>query len=202
MNKGAIRNQLLALLNRNDCSNAIADSFLEQSLARIQRTLRVPSMEKVQSYTINDVAPDSLTLPLDFLNIKYLYSGDVLLEYLDLGRFLSRPTYVGEASAYTRIQGSLKLKPTPPEDTEILMVYYGEIPDLVTDTDTNFVTEIAPDLYTYGALCFAADYFLDERKPMFEETFNRIYKELVEQAQLTEMDQSSMAMGTPFNTEY
>lgn len=202
MNKSQIRSQLLALLNRNDCSNELADTFLEQSLARIQRTLRVPPMEKMETYTVNDVTPDTIILPSDFLNIKYLYCGDTLLEYVDIGRYLRHPTYVDTPRIYTRIQGSLRMKPLPVETTELLMVYYGEIPDLPTDTSTNFLTEIAPDLLIYGSLSYASDYFVDERKPMFEETYVRIYSEIVEQAQMTEMDQSSLAIGTPFDTEY
>lgn len=202
MNKSQIRTQFLALLNRNDCSNELADTFLEQSLARVQRTLRIPPMEKMATYSINDVTPETILLPSDFLNIKYLYCGDTLLEYVDIGRFLRHPQYVDIPRIYTRIQGSLKMKPTPAEGTELLMVYYGEIPDLTTETSTNFLTEIAPDLLTYGALSYASDYFIDERKGMFEETYARVYGELVEQAQLTEMDQSSLAIGTPFDTEY
>lgn len=202
MNKSQIRSQLLALLNRNDCPNELADTFIEQSLSRIQRTLRVPPMEKMQTYTTNDVGADSIVLPDDFLNIKYLYSGHTLLQYVDLGRLLRQSPEVGEPEIYTRVQGSLKLHPTPPEGTELTMVYYGEIPDLIADADDNFLTVIAPDLLIYGGLSYASDYFVDERKPAFEEAYNRIYSELVDQALLTEMDQSSMAIGTPFNSEY
>jgi hypothetical protein len=202
MNKSQIRSQFLSLLNRNDCSNELADTFLEQSLSRIQRTLRVPSMEKTAVYTINDVTPDTLALPNDFLNIKYLYCDTTLLQYVDLGKYLQAPSNVDTPTMYTRLQGNLKLKPIPVEDTEVLMVYYGEIPDLTEDTDTNFLSIIAPDLLIYGALSYAADYFIDERKGLFEETYSRVYQELVEQASLTEMDQSSLAIGTPFNTEY
>lgn len=203
MNKGQIRSQFLALLNRNDCSNELADTFLEQGLARIQRTLRVPSMEKVETYTINTIASDALVLPNDFLNIKHLYCGDVLLEYVDLGRFLAASNSGNTPTMYTRVQGELKIKPIPPEGTEILMVYIGEIPDLPTDDTTNFITEIAPELLVYGGLTYAADYFIDERKPLFEETFNRVSAELQEQAFLTEFEQSAMSMASPFHgTDY
>lgn len=199
MNKGQIRSQFLALLNRNDCSNELADTFLEQGLARIQRTLRVPAMEKTETYSANTLIANTLVLPEDFMSIKHLYSGDVLLEFVDLNRYLQHPNHVGAPTIYTRIQGELKIKPTPPEGTEIFMVYYGEIPDLLTETSTNFVTLIAPELLVYGALTYAADYFIDERKPLFEETFSRVFSELVEQAFLTEFEQSTMRIASPFN---
>ena len=122
MNKAQLRSQFLALINRNDISNELADTFLEQGLARIQRTLRVPAMEKVQTYTVNAIAPNALILPNDFLNIKHLYCGDTLLEYVDLNRYLRHEDSVDTPRVYTRIQGELKVKPTPSEGTEILML--------------------------------------------------------------------------------
>lgn len=199
MNKSQIRSQFKALLNRNDCSDELADTFIEQSLTRIQRTLRVPAMEKSSEYTINDVLGETFILPSDFLNMKHLYSGDILLEYVDLQRFLSTPKTGDYARVYTRIQGALKVRPVPTEGTSVLMIYYGEVPDFTTDTSTNFLSEIAPDLLVYGALSYASDYFIDERKAMFEDTYARVFAELVEQAYLTEFEQSAMRVGSPFN---
>lgn len=46
MNKGEIRAHFKALLNRSDITDALADTFIDQGITRIQRSLRVPSMEK------------------------------------------------------------------------------------------------------------------------------------------------------------
>lgn len=203
MNKQGIRNQILGLLNRNDCPNELADSFIEQAMARIQRTLRVPSMERGSLITANAEVPDVIVIPDDFLNMKYLYTGSTLLEYVDIQRFLQYPVSVDTPKIYTRIQGQLKIKPSPEVGTSLTLIYYGEIPDLATDTSENFLTVAAPDLLIYGALAYAANYFLDERKPAFEQEYSRIYQELTEQALLTEMDQSGMAIATSaFTVEY
>ena len=194
MNKAQIRVQLLALLNRNDCTNAQADIFIDQTVARIQRTLRVPPMEKQSVSTVNDTTPELIVLPDDFLNIKYLYTSQGMLEYRDVTSFFAIPPSTGEPKYYTRLQGGLQLKPTPPEGTAITLVYYGEIPDLVVDTDSNFLTVIASDLLIYGALTFAVDFFVDDRKPLFEERYVTIYREVDEQARLTDMEQTTMAM--------
>lgn len=194
MNKAGIRTQLIALLNRNDCTTSIADTFIDQAVARIQRTLRVPAMEKQSIITVNTVTPGSVILPDDFLNIKYFYSDWGMMEYRDFATFMQIPQSIGYPQYYTRVQGELKIKPTPPEGTVITMVYYGEIPDLATDTDTNFLTIIAPDLLIYGALTFASDYFVDDRKQIFEDRFGAIYGEVEEQARLVDMDQTTMAI--------
>jgi hypothetical protein len=202
MNKSQIRSQFLALLNRNDCSNELADTFIEQAVARIQRTLRVPAMEKVQTYTVGAAAPETLILPSDFLQVKYLYVGDTLLEYVDLGRFFRYSSAVGGPKVYTRIQGALKVRQTPAEGTEVVLVYYGEIEDLVEETDESFISVAAPDLLINAGMTYACDYFVDDRKQVFENKYAEIMAELNEQAYLTEMESSGMAIATPTGAEY
>jgi hypothetical protein len=202
MNKAQIRVQLLALLNRNDCSDAQADIFIEQAMSRIQRTLRIPPMERQETITANDVNPGLITLPDDFLNIKYLFTTTGMLQYRDLATFIMIAPTVGIPAYYTRIQGGLNLKPFPPEGYTVNMIYYGEIPDLVTDTDENFLTIIAADLLIYAALTFASDFFVDERKPAFEAKYSTIYLEVEEQARLSEMDQATLAIQPVYQTDY
>ena len=200
MNKLGIRQQISGLLNRNDATNAQLDVFIDQAVARIQRTLRVPPMERVQIYTVETETNGSLSLPNDFLQLKHLYTSTGTINYTDLGNFIKTVDVPGQTpTIYTRVQGSLLLKPSPPEDFQITMVYYGEIPDLVNDTDTNFVTEIAPDLLVYGALTFAADFFIDERKDAFEQVAVRIFNEIQDQANTMEFAQEGMTISTAFN---
>ena len=49
MNLGNLRSHFIALLNRSDITNSLADTFIDQSIARIQRQLRIPSMEKTHT---------------------------------------------------------------------------------------------------------------------------------------------------------
>jgi hypothetical protein len=203
MNKQGIRDQVIALLNRNDITNAIADTFIDQAVARIQRTLRIPPMEKSLVYTTTAENPSTLILPNDFLELKHLYIDTTVakyvLQYKDLDGFLRYPELSGSAPQYyTRIQGGFKIKPTPPTDSVVYMVYYGEIDDLIEDTDTNFLSEIAPDLLVYGALTYAADFYVDERKVAFEEVFGRIYSEIVEQNLQMEMSQQGIAVAPAY----
>lgn len=199
MNKAAIREQIKSLLNRNDATDAQVNTFIDQAVARIQRTLRVPSMEKVEIYSTTEDLPNTLSLPNDFLQLKHLYRSDGVIEYVDLGRFLKTSDAPGtKPLIYTRVQGSYLLKPTPPTAYQVTMVYYGEIPDLSEDTSTNFVTEIAPDLLVYGALTFAADFFVDDRKDSFEQIAVRIFNEVQDQAESMEFAQDGMAVNTAF----
>lgn len=201
LNKAGIRDQFKKTLGRNDIDNAIADTFIDQAVSRIQRTLRVPAMEKVAEYTIS-FDQQSVFIPDDFLSMQFLLAGEFELTYLPIGKFLLQGQQVGQPRSFTRVGGELRLFPKPLDGTTLFLAYYGEIPDLPEDTSTNFLCAIAPDLLVYGALCFAADYFVDDRKPAFEQAFTRIYGELVEQALLTEMEQGGMAIQSPTTTEY
>jgi hypothetical protein len=203
MNKAQIRTQVLALLNRNDCTDATADTFIDLALSRIQRTLRIAPMERQQNYTSNDVGDNLLSLPADFLSMKYLWTGQTMLEYRDYGTFLSLPEAQGAPKVYTRVRGGLLVKPIPPIDTPISLIYYGEFDDLPTDTSDNALTNFAPDLLVYGALSFAADYFVDDRRELFEGRYSTIYNEVEEQSRTVEWDQATLSIQSVYpNVNY
>jgi hypothetical protein len=194
MNKAQIRSQLLGILNRNDCDNPTADNFIDLALSRIQRTLRIAPMERQQVYTSNDVGDDLLVLPEDFLSMKYIWSGQDMLEYKDFATFLKYPIQQGSPKIYTRVRGGIQVRPVPPLDTVINMIYYGEFDDLPNETSENSLTNFAPDLLIYGGLSFAADYFVDDRKGDFEARYAAIYNEVEEQSRTVEWDQASLAI--------
>ena len=198
MNKAQIRSQLKGILNRNDCTDEQADSFIDLALSRIQRTLRIPPMEKQQDYTSNDVGDNLLVIPNDFLSMKYIWSGSTMLEYKDFATFLKIPDSTGLPQYYTRVRGGILVKPIPPVDTEISIVYYGEFDDLLSDTSENSLTNFAPDLLVYGGLSFAADFFVDDRKPLFEDRYAVIYNEVEEQARTVEWDQATLSIQTTY----
>lgn len=203
MNKAQIRTQVLALLNRNDCTDATADSFIDLALSRIQRTLRIAPMERQQNYSSNDVGDNLLTLPDDFLSMKYLWSGQDMLEFRDYGTFLRLPESQGAPKYYTRVRGGLLVKPIPPVGTPISLIYFGEFDDLATETSDNSLTNFAPDLLVYGALSFAADYFVDDRRDLFETRYSTIYNEVEEQSRTVEWDQATLSIQSAYpNVEY
>lgn len=170
MNKGQIRAHFRALLNRSDCSDALADTFIDQAQARIQRQLRVPSMEKQQVYTVDSASGlKSIVLPSDTLEILTIYYDGVGLVRVPLHEMveMQQNGTTGKPKFFTRQQGSVLLSPMPISG-KIYLDYYGEFGELSEDSDTNSLTLIASDLLTYTALAYAADYFLDERGPLFD----------------------------------
>ena len=184
MNKGQLRAHFKALLNRSDCGDDLADTFIDQSIGRIQRTIRIPSMERQQSYSISSAAPqESVILPSDFLEIIDIYYDNNSLSRLPLRSLLElrQGQGIGPPRFFAREQGALVLHPRPLSGT-LYINYYGQFDELTTDTATNDITSVGADAVTYGALAYATDYFIDERGGLFEQKFGTFLAELQGQA--------------------
>jgi len=196
MNKGQIRAHMIALLNRTDLPDALADTFIDQSIGRIYRTLRIPAMEKQQSYAFSSAGGvSSIVLPNDFLEAIALYCDGQGLVRLPLHTMVAAQASgeVGTPQFFTRQQGTFLLHPQPASGT-LILDYYGELADLVEDTDTNTLTEIGSDAITYMALSFAGDYFLDERGQLFEAKAAGFLSEIQEHADAAETSGSIQVM--------
>jgi hypothetical protein len=206
MNKSELRTQFKTLLNRRDCTNALADTLLDMGLNRIQRTLRIPTMEQSMTMTFSEALPDFFTLPNDFLEfIDVYYEGpsyNTKLRKAALGtaQALRR---TGTPEVYTRFGSAVSIHPAPALGDEVTLLYYCEIPDLDEDTDENWLSVNAYDLWIYSALSYAADHFIDDRKETWEVTYVRIYKELEEQNRSLEFSAADMQVQPVYgNIEY
>ena len=188
MNYGDIKSHFNDLLNRSDITTALTTRFIDQSISRIQRQLRTPLNEKVKTFSISSNTT-SLTLPTDFLEIISLYYEQYELQRVPMSKFrgLNDNTYTGSPTHFTRQQEDLLLYPTPTSGS-VVLYYYAEFDAMTNDTDENALAAVASDLIIYGALGYAADFYLDERASIFEEKFNQFLIEIQEQANDQEMN--------------
>jgi hypothetical protein len=182
MNKGEIRAHFKALLNRSDITDALADTFIDQGITRIQRSLRVPSMEKKHTYTFTSSA-SQVNLPADFLEAIDVYFADQALSRIPMREMsaLKAGNEVGTPRHFAREQGVLLLYPYPSSGS-LSLNYYASFTEMTSDSDENVLAAIAADLITYGALTYASDYYLDERAPIFAQKYQEFMTELQEQA--------------------
>ena len=171
MNYGDLRTHFKALLNRSDITDALANTFIDQGIARIQRTLRIPSMEKQHTYTIS-AQTSKVTIPNDFLEaIDLIYDNHTLSRVpMKEMQDYKKAGQTGSPHYFTREVGTFLLYPEPTSGSLILN-YYAQYTTLSSDSDTNVLTDIASDLIAYAALVYASDYYLDDRRPVFEGTY-------------------------------
>ena len=93
----------------------------------------------------------------------------------------------GSPTVFTREQQNLLLHPQPTTGS-LVLYYYGEFTPMTQDTDENDLAALAPDLIIYGGLTYAADFYLDERRDIFEAKFQTFLTELQEQANDQELN--------------
>ena len=194
MNYGDIKSHFNDLLNRSDITASLTTLFIDQSIARIQRQLRTPLNENKTTYTISGQTA-SVTLPTDFLEIISLYLGGMELQRVPMSkmRSLVNNPVAGTPLVFTREQQNLLLHPQPTSG-DLVLYYYGEFEAMTADTDENDLAAVAPDLIIYGALGYAADYYLDERRDIFEAKFQQFLSELQEQANDQELNGGTQAI--------
>lgn len=185
MNLSQLTSQFLALMNRSDlnANTALASTFINQSILRLQRELRVPFMEKIVRYTIPSTYDASLGLviPSDLLELIDLNvdsNGTGLLDYplqrVQLKEALTRAEYTDVPKVFARRGGYWVLGPRPTTDTVIEIVYYAEFAPLINGADTNTISNIGWDAVIYGALSAACDFYNDDRGQQFEARYKQI----------------------------
>lgn len=182
MNLGELRTHFLAVLNRSDITTALANTFIINGIQRIQRSLRVPIMERQLTYTFS-VQTGAVTLPADFLEAIEVYSGDKVLQRLPARQMLMHQAgnAAGEPYFFRREGVNLILYPEPVTG-ELSINYYAEFEPMTADTDENSLATVASDLIIYAALTYASDYYLDERAAIFDGKYREFMVEVQEQA--------------------
>ena len=182
MNYGQVRTHFKALLNRSDITDALADTFLEQGIARIQRSLRIPAMESQHKYTFSTLT-SKVTLPADFLEAIDVYFLNVALTRLPMREIqgLLSSAETGSPVYFAREGSEFLMFPRPSSGT-LVMNYYSIFSELSADSDTNVLSDIAPDLIIYAALTYASDYFLDDRAEIWNAKFFTFIDEIQTQA--------------------
>lgn len=175
MSYGTVKSQFMGILNRRDITPSLVDTFMGFAIQRIHRELRVPPMEKLVALTTD--GSSSLSVPSDLHEIISLHTNDNVnrdkLVRTDAETILTASREPGIPRFYHREVDKFYIGPVPPTGTTVYLNYFSDSSSLVADSDTNWLTEEAPVLLIYAALSFAADYFLDDRKMLFEQTYEQ-----------------------------
>jgi hypothetical protein len=191
----AVKNQFLGILNRRDITPSLTDTFMLYGIQRIQREVRCREMEKLTSVLTD--GSSTIDIPTDLLEVISLNTNDQVnvhkLVRTDLQTILNYSKIPGQPRFYYRQDGKFSIGPYPPEDTTIWINYYCDVSSLTADTDSNWLTEQAPALLVYAALAYAADYFLDDRKQLFESSYAQVGEQLMLQSTQEDLENASIS---------
>lgn len=163
--------------DRSDIPPPAMFDFISFAGRRASQELRVPAMEK-QAYILSNA--NRLAIPEDFQELRRITgpAGQVVktLEYLPWDVFVEKTNSPSAEPVqyYSRQGGVWYLYPEVPDGTEFLCNYYGTIPELSDTTPNNWLLQLAPQLYLFGALYFLHEYTMDnERAAYWEDKFNK-----------------------------
>ena len=141
-------------------------------------------MERTATQTVAG-GYDGFVIPNNFLEVISLRSqGNQICSKTEYSDFVALANVEGTPTRFAREPATNRflLHPVPTSGTVLELKYYAEFTALTTDTSTNEISEIGQDLITYGALSYASDYFIDERKQLFEASFQNYLSEIKTQS--------------------
>jgi len=167
---------------------AAIPGFVQLTEAKLNRTLFMRQMEQ-RSTTITDTTddePEFISLPDDFQSMRRIrlssVTGKPCLEFrsgtqMDEFRF-SSSNVTGQPRYFTIIGDEIELGPTPDGSYTIEMSYRKNIPALASNS-TNWLLDLAPDIYLYGALMESEPYMKnDERVALWATAFKSVLDSL------------------------
>ena len=199
-----VKNQFLGLLNRRDITASLTETFMGFAIQRIQREIRIPAMETVLAVQTDGTA--NFQVPGDLLEIISIHTNDTTshqkLIRCDLQTILDNSKIFGSPRYYYREGTTISIGPYPASGTNVYLHYYVNADALSADSDTNWMTEVAPTLLIYAALSYSSDYYLDDRKQMFEACYQQIADQLVQMAQQDELQNASISTAYDSSPNY
>jgi hypothetical protein len=193
MTFGETRTKFLSRLNRRDCTNSLADGFLQDSIKRVQRLLAAPTGEKSVEITVADdtyTTDGRMAIPSDFLRLKDITVNNLtVLVRKPLSQVLYEVEYGAEGASkfYARQGGAWVFAPAPIAGDVVRVDYYAEYDAVEEDADETVLLDIASDLVIFGALSYACDHYNDRRGQRFEDRFVQILSDIQAQADNDEL---------------
>lgn len=154
---------------RSDISTTLIEQFIGLAEAKASESLRVPAMEVAKEVSsVNG----NLKIPSDYLQLRAITSPDGdssrQLRYVSMDNFmlLNHPSDQ-ESLAFTRQGPYWYLASNPGDGTNYTCFYYAGIDALDSLNPVNWLLQMAPQLYLYGALWFLFEYTFDEPRSKF-----------------------------------
>lgn len=189
MSYNAMKADFQNILDRDDCSDALADTFLRQGMSRIQRTCRLPSMERAQLITPQSVPMLQLPVPPDLIQVIDLLvpreaDAEGRLRALKKASYRRLMEYSSNdlPRVYARSQTLFYVRGAVPVGVTLQFLYYGNFSPFANGDADNELSASTPDLAVYSALSYAGDHFEHPSTAQWEARYQAIKAEVDQMA--------------------
>ena len=152
-----LKSSLANWLNRTDLTTEIPD-FISLAEDRLSQEVRVPTIEKTIAVVLD--ANGAVTIPPDFLELKYAFYNENPLERVSLTELRSSLITSGDPVIFAREARKFVFQPIPTMTAtdRLIFIYYKNVPVLSALNPTNELLEMGPQLYLYGSLVEASNF--------------------------------------------
>jgi len=190
MSYNTMKSDFLSILDRDEVQPggpqaALADTFLQQGIGRIQRTARLPSMERAQLITPDSEPMLQFPVPPDLLQVM-----DILVPYPNDTRLypLRHVSYrklvqfnqFDSPHSYARSQTLIYVRGSVSVGTQLQFLYYGNFSPFADEDSDNELSASTPDLAVYAALKYAGDFFEHPLTQQWDQTYQAILAEVTQ----------------------
>jgi hypothetical protein len=188
--------------NRADLTDDNIQEFLYFAGSQASQILRVPAMEDIE---LLDVSPDGhCVIPYDFQQLRGLtcqWSSEtsVPLERVSWDQYINyrnNPDLVDNTARYFARQGPYWfIAPNPPVGAKVTCHYYRTMPNIDPSNEVNWLVQMAPLVYLYGALHYAFLFLFDEERSAFwEQKYNSELQRVQDMADTAEYKGTRLAV--------
>ena len=197
-------------LNRSDLTQQQVTFLVDRGIARCQRELRLPSMERTASFPpyqqtfvdpVTNVSTSGVFLrqfpiPDDLIEIEYLAADNVILQPVQYHEYMRQPQVIGQPRVFSRYGGQIFVAPFAQAYCQV--IYYGSFDTLSAGTDTNALLGASPEVLLYACLSYAGDLFRMDEAQTWEQRFQAEAQVLRQQAMDTDLGGGPAAIGSAF----
>lgn len=187
-------------IDREDIPDTVFKRSVSHAESKVNEVLKTPAQEVIAEGTTD--ADGKISVPSNFLFMKRI-------SIIKSGREfpLRRTSYkeynsIKDDSGYNvpqvfyRENGDFYVAPRGVFDVRI--VFYQEVPSIISNLGTNWLIQLSPDLYFSAAMSGAYEYIMDEEKAMYwNEKFKKAIGRVQSLADRTEWEGSHMIVGSP-----
>ena len=174
-----MRTDFLGRMIHDDITVADADTYLNKSIQRCQRVLRIACMDRVFETKVVGATLYTVAIPSDFLEMQDIFIDQSdgttpAMTKLSLRQLKGKnPLAWVEPEWYARDGATWRFLPPVPIGRLIDVRYFGELTAFATDGDENELSAIADDLIVWGAMADAGDFYRHPQTDEWEEKFIR-----------------------------